>query len=132
MIFISFFLRILDSQFLFVIGTVLMASFLLSPLNLTKTKMVKIVQKFLFNLGAAFLFWWIWTAPYLFINNLISFFLIFGPLFMIVNAYHGYSVYKKCKKCEYAINWDICPGFVNIKNYIKNNELPDIFKSQAK
>ena len=58
-----------SSQFLFVVGAILMSSFLLSPLKLTKKKIVKVLQKATFNLGGAFLFIYIWSLPNPFIVN---------------------------------------------------------------
>ncbi|MHA1491562.1 MAG: hypothetical protein ACTSRI_18145 [Promethearchaeota archaeon] len=109
-----------------------MCSFFLSPLNLTKIKIIKIIQKFLFNLGAAFLFWWLWSLPNPFIINFIFFFFLFGSFLSIINAYHGYGMYRICKKCEYSLEWDKCPGFVKYNEYIEKNNLPNLFKYQNK
>ena len=42
--------NLLDSLFLLVIALILLATFFLSPLNLTKIKTIKIIQKFLINI----------------------------------------------------------------------------------
>ncbi|MFW9894510.1 MAG: hypothetical protein ACFFD7_01750, partial [Candidatus Thorarchaeota archaeon] len=60
----------INSQFLFVTGIILMSFFILSPLKFTKIKWVKILQKILFNLGGAFIFWWIFSFPNPFYLNL--------------------------------------------------------------
>ncbi|MFX0177787.1 MAG: hypothetical protein ACFE85_16355 [Candidatus Hodarchaeota archaeon] len=103
--------NILDSISLFFIALILMASFLLSPLNLTTLKIIKIIQKFLIGLGSSFLFWWIRSLPNPIHVNIIFLFSIFGPIIAMLNAYHAYGLYKTCKKCEYAMKWNACPGF---------------------
>jgi hypothetical protein len=103
--------KLLDSIYFIVIALPLIATFLFSPLNLTKLKIIKIIQKFLIGLGSSFLFWWILILPNPIHINIIIFFLIFGPLMIILNAYHAYGFYKECKRCEFAMNWNSCPGF---------------------
>jgi predicted neutral ceramidase superfamily lipid hydrolase len=120
---------ILDSKLLFIIAIVLMSSFLLSPLGLTRIKWIKIVQKILFNLGGAFLFWWIFLQPNSFIVNFLLFFLIFGILLSLTTAYHAYGFYKVCKQCLYNLDWENCSGFKEVFEYCDKNELPNLFKS---
>jgi hypothetical protein len=103
-----------DSITLFVSGIILLSFFLLSPLNLTKRKGIKIFQKFCIGLGSVFLFWWIWTISADIIFNLLSFILIFSVLIVILNGYHAYSFLKTCKKCKYKTDWHNCPGFYKI------------------
>jgi len=100
-----------SSEFLLITGIILLSSFILSPLNLTKVRNIKIIQKFFIGLGFAFLFWGIWTLPNPFVNNLILFFIIFGIFYAIIMSYHAYNFYKTCKKCEYSLDWEKCPGF---------------------
>lgn len=118
----------LNPTLLFLCGVILMASFLLSPLKLTRKRIIKIIQKILFNLGGAFIFWWIFTLPNPFIINFILFFFIFGILLSLVNAYHAYSFYKTCKKCEFSFDWENCPGFKALFEYCEINNLPNLFK----
>jgi len=100
-----------DSIYFISIALPLIATFLLSPLNLTKLKSIKFIQKFFIGLGSSFLFWWVWSLPNPIHINILIFFLIFSPLMMALNAYHAYGLYKTCKRCEYAMNWNSCPGF---------------------
>jgi len=118
----------LNSQFLFITGVILMSSFFLSPLKLTKNKVIKIIQKSLFNIGGAFLFWWIFTLPNPFIMNFILFFFLFSILLSLVNAYHAFSFYKTCKKCEFSLEWERCPGFRELFQYCETNNLPNLFR----
>ncbi|MFW9896622.1 MAG: hypothetical protein ACFFD7_12525, partial [Candidatus Thorarchaeota archaeon] len=60
--------------------------------------------------------------------NLILFFFIFSILLLIVNAYHAYSFYRTCKKCEFSLDWENCPGFRILFEYCSTNNLPNIFK----
>jgi len=129
-IFIYFILEILAHDFLLFMGIVLMASFFLSPLKLTNLKKIKVLQKILFNLGGAFLFWWIFKAPLPFYYNLINFIFIFGILLTLINLYHAASAYKTCKNCIHDLDWDTCPGFQEMRTYCKKNNLPYLFKTQ--
>jgi len=109
-----------------------MLSFLLSPLNLTKKKVIKIIQKILFNVGAAFLFWWVLTLPNPLTFNAFLLYFLFGLFYIVVNAYHVYGNYRTCKKCEYSLDWEVCPGFKDIRDYCKEKDLPNPFKTQKK
>lgn len=132
LIVISFYLDYLNHKSLFFWGVLLITTFLLSPLKLTNKKPIKIIQKILFNIGGAFLFWWIFRFPYSFYYNFLNFFLLFGILLTIVNAYHAYGSYRICKKCEYELDWDNCPGFREMRNHCELNNLPNLFKTQFK
>ena len=118
----------ISSQFLFTAGTILMASFIFSPLKLTKKKIIKIIQKILFNLGGAFIFWWIFSFPNPFYINFILFFFIFSILLLLVNSYHAYNFYRTCKKCNFSLDWENCPGFKALFEYCALNNLPNLFK----
>ena len=124
--------NIMESTLLFITGIILMSTFILSPLKLTKFKVIKIIQKILFNLGGAFLFWWIFTLPNHFFINFLLFFLVFGIALALVNAYHAFSFYRTCKKCEFSLDWENCPGFKALFEYCKINNLPNLFKLQKK
>jgi hypothetical protein len=100
-----------ESIYFLLLALVLMATFLLSPLHLTKMKILKIIQKILIGIGSSFLFWWIWVLPNPIHINIFIFVSIFGPLIILFNMYHAYGLYKTCKKCEYNMNWNSCPGF---------------------
>ena len=130
MIFLLDLINIIESNLLFITSIILMSTFILSPLKLTKFKAIKIIQKVLFNLGGAFLFWWIFTLPNHFFINFLLFFLIFGIALALVNAYHAFSFYRTCKKCEFSLNWEKCPGFKALFEYCEANNLPNLFKLQ--
>ena len=121
--------NLLDSLFLLVIALILLATFFLSPLNFTKIKTIKIIQKFLIGLGSVSLFWYIWSLPNSFIVNFLYFSLIFGTLFTLLNIYHGYGFYKVCKKCEHSMNWNNCPGFKRIKECFEKHYMKFAFKT---
>ncbi len=105
-----------NSTTLLLFGIIFFSFFILSPLNLTKIKAVKIIQKFFIGIGSVFLFWWIWTFSSNIFVNLLNFILIFGILIVILNGYHAYNFLKTCKNCEYNANWKVCPGFHTIYN----------------
>ncbi|MBD3256447.1 MAG: hypothetical protein GF383_15220 [Candidatus Lokiarchaeota archaeon] len=120
-------INILDRTLFLSIGTLLLSTFILSLLNLAEIKIVKIIQKICLGLGAAFLFWWIWTLSNFFFLNLIYFLLIFGFLSALLNAYHTYGWYRICRKCEHSLNWRECPsGFQKIMQCFEEHGLDNI------
>ena len=121
--------EIFDSTFFFTIGMIFLSSFLLSPLNLTKVKAIKIIQKIVIGIGSAFLFWWVWLTPNPFFINFIYFLMVFGLLLTLLNAYHVYGFYKICKKCDTPFDWETCLGFQEISNCFKENGLKNILNS---
>jgi len=113
---------IFNSITLLLFGLTFLSFFILSPLNLTKRREIKIFQKFSIGLGSAFLFWWIWTLTSDFFFNLIIFIFTFGALIVILNGYHAYCFLKICRKCKYKTDWYNCPGFSRLYN---QNKLKD-------
>lgn len=108
---------------------ILLGTFILSPLHLTKFKSVKKVQKFLIGSGAAFLFWGIFSFDNPLFINFFIFLATFIVLLGFLNGYHAYGFLKTCKKCSYSSNWKNCPGFEDISNYLNAHDLPNIFPS---
>ncbi|MFW9951733.1 MAG: hypothetical protein ACFFKA_16580, partial [Candidatus Thorarchaeota archaeon] len=94
----------------------LLLTFILSFTNLTKIKVIKIIQKMLIGLGASFLFWWIWYSPLSNQAKLIQFILTFGIILSILNIYHVYGFLSACYKCETPFSWNKCLGFQKIRN----------------
>ena len=121
-------LNLLEIQFLFdsithlSIGLFSFSFFILSPLNLTKQKRIKIMQKFCIGIGSSFLFWWVWTLSSNMIVNLIIFIIVFGTIIVILNGYHAYSFLKICRACKYKSDWRICPGFRKVYSDIRNRK----------
>ena len=124
--------EIFNSFCFLITALVLISTFVLSPLNLTKIKAIKIIQKSLIGLGSAFLFWYILTMQNPFFFNLIYFILVFGLLLTFLNVYHGYSFHKICKKCEYSMDWDNCPGFRKINECFKKHNINFTFNTPEK
>ncbi|TFG21494.1 MAG: hypothetical protein EU529_13425 [Promethearchaeota archaeon] len=134
-IFVILFLNLVEifNSFCFLITSlVLISTFVLSPLNLTRIKAIKIIQKFLIGLGAAFLFWYIFTLQNPFFLNFFYFILVFGFLIILLNVYHGYSFHKICKKCEYSMDWNNCPGFKKINECLEKHNLNFTFSTPEK
>jgi hypothetical protein len=123
---------IFDSTFFFTVGMIFISFFILSPLNLTKIKIIKIFQKFLIGIGSVFLYFWIWSLQNLFIVNFIYFIMVFGLLLTLLNAYHAYGFYKICKNCENSLDWENCPGFQELSKCFKEHNLTNIFKTPQK
>ncbi|TFG02347.1 MAG: hypothetical protein EU542_05190 [Promethearchaeota archaeon] len=122
----------LDSQMLFILSLILISSFILSPLHLTRIKLIKILQKLAIGIGSGFLFWYIWILPNSFIINAIYFFLVFGLLLAVLNFYHAHGFLSICKKCEFSLNWEKCGGFEEIQECFQRNNLNDFIKSEQK
>ncbi len=121
---------ILDAIYFFYISIILMATFILSLLNLTKIKSIKIIQKALIGLGASFMFWYIWTLPNSFTMNFLIFNIVFSLLLTVFNAYHGYGLFKICKKCQYKVDWENCPGFEKVNKSFEKYNLSKLFSSK--
>ena len=118
------FLRILFSTHLsFMLSLLFIGSFFLSPLNLTKYKKIKIVQKILIGFGAAMLFNWILERPSSNSTNLRTAFITFYILLMGLNLYHVYGILGSCYKCATPFNWGKCSGFCSIRDRMERNNL---------
>jgi hypothetical protein len=112
-----------SSDFFFILSIGFLGTFFLSLLNLTKIRIIKIIQKFLIGLGAALLYNWLMERPYSRSANLKITFLIFYGLLIILNSYHAYGILSSCYKCETPFNWGICPGFCYIRDRMESNNL---------
>lgn len=110
-------------QFLFLVSILFIASIILSPLNLTRNKTVKIIQKFLIGLGAALLFTWIMGLPQPRSLNLRTAFIVFYILILLLNLYHAYGFLHTCYKCETPFDWGKCSGFCTIRARIERYNL---------
>ncbi len=113
------FLEMFTPHQYFMIGFILISSFLLSIFGLTKNKKVKIIQKSMIGLGASFLFRWIWNENSSILQNFLFSFLLFGLLTSIFNLYHAFGIYKTCKKCRFSLDWETCPGIKKYKEALK-------------
>ncbi|MFX1530689.1 MAG: hypothetical protein ACFFBC_06215 [Promethearchaeota archaeon] len=112
-----------NSDLFFILSMIFLGTFFLSPLKLTKNKMIKIIQKFLIGFGAALLFNWIMERPYSKKTNLRIASITFYIILIILNIYHAYSILGSCYKCETPFNWGMCSGFCTIRDRMKENEL---------
>ncbi len=119
--------RNLSNETLLIIGLLFLASFALSPLDLTKNKRVKIIQKVIIGLGASFLFWYIKNLPITLIEQIFWAMWVFGFLISLLNVYHIYTFFSKCKKCEEYFNWEKCDGFKTVRNNFKKYSLESLF-----
>ncbi|MBA7552082.1 hypothetical protein ES705_44636 [subsurface metagenome] len=102
---------------------IFLGTFFFSPLNLTKNKAVKIIQKFLIGLGAALLFNWIMGRSYSKSVNIGTAFITFYVIIIVLNIYHAYGILGSCYKCETPFNWGLCSGFCTIRERMKKNDL---------
>ena len=125
-------LRVFNSDLLFYTALILLSSFILSPLKLTDFKAIKIIQKALIGLGSSFLFWWVFTMPYIIYIRVMIFLLVFGFLITLLNIYHGLNLYMTCKKCEYELDWQNCPGLEEVFNCFKKYNLETDLKPKIK
>jgi hypothetical protein len=128
-IFAFFLIRILNLHFLFstqpffILSLIFLGTFFLSPLNLTKYKKIKIIQKFLIGIGVAIMFNWIMERPYSYFINIRTAFIVFYILLTLLNIYHAYGILGSCYKCETPFNWGMCLGFCTIRKRMEKNNL---------
>ena len=107
---------------------IFIGTFILSPLNLTKNKKVKIIQKFLIGIGSAFLFWWIYMLSNPRRENYQIIMNVFSVLVSLLNFYHIYGILSTCYNCSYSYDWGKCPGFQEVRNNFKKHHLRDILE----
>jgi len=103
-------------QFFLTFSIIFLATFILSPLNLTKNKKIKITQKTFIGIGAALLYSWIMGLPNPARTNYNIAFIVLYILITILNIYHAYGFLNNCYKCESPFDWGRCPGFKSIRN----------------
>ena len=121
--------KIIPSEFFLILGIGFISSFVLSLLNLIRNKALKIMQKFLIGLGAAFIFWSIMLLPNPRILNLSIAFITLSSLVGLLNIYHTYTFYHNCKKCVIPFNWARCDGLLPIRDNLQKYNLKNVFKS---
>lgn len=110
------------------IGIVLLSTFFLSIINLTKFKIVKIMQKILMGIGASFIFWWIWYGDSPFNVKFYTFYITFSVIVAILNFYHVYGFLIKCYKCSTPFAWGSCSGFKFLRKYQTKYNLRNLFE----
>ena len=123
--------EIISLGFIFFLSMILMSTFTLSLLNLTKNKIIKIIQKGFIGVGASFLIYWIMFLPNAPRINFIISFITLNLLITIFNLYHVYGIIRICYKCEYSFNWGICPGFISIRSRMERYKLPNFLLKMA-
>lgn len=123
--------QIIAPQGLLTLGIVLISTFFLSFLHLTKYKPIKIIQKIAIGIGAAFLFWYITTLQISRFAKLMTFYIVFGILLALLNGYHAYGFIKTCKKCNFLFNWGTCPGFNSIRMSFEKYGLYNLFSEMG-
>jgi len=114
-------------QSFLIIGLGLLSTFFLSIINLTKIKVVKIIQKFLMGIGASFLFWWIWYGETSINVRFYTFSYTFSIILGILNFYHVYGFFTTCYKCNTPFAWGSCSGFNFLRAYEDKHDLRNLF-----
>ena len=102
--------------FFFITSIIFLATFILSPLKLTKNKKIKITQKIFIGIGAALLYSWIVGLPNPARTNSSIAFIVLYLLISILNVYHALGFLNACYTCETPFDWGRCPGFKSIRN----------------
>ena len=111
-----------------IIGIVLLSTFFLSIIKLTKFKVIKILQKILMGIGGSFIFWWIWYGNSTAQVRLFTFYFIFSIILGILNFYHAYGFFIKCYKCDTPFAWGSCMGFTFLRKYQTKYNLRNLFE----
>ena len=117
--------NIIPTDYFFIISIILISTFFMSPLHLTRVKLVKIIQKFLIGLGSSFLFWWIWSLPNPPMTNYFIFSYTFSIILGVLNFYHVYGFLGTCYKCDTPFSWGICNGFDTIRSNLTKFKMDD-------
>ncbi len=120
---------IIPSQYLFLFGIVFVGTFILSPLNLIKTKSLKIIQKTLIGVGSVLIFYGILHIPNPMNANLYIGIIVLTLLFTVFNAYHVLGNFRKCYKCETPFDWNQCGGFDAVIKRMEKYNLRNIFEN---
>lgn len=115
--------NLFSSDFFLILSFVFLGTFFLSVLNLTKIKIIKIIQKFLIGLGAALLFNWLMERPSSRSVNLRTTSVIFYGILILLNLYHAYGILGSCYRCKTPFNWGVCSGFCKIRERMNLNNL---------
>ena len=111
-----------------IIGIGLLSTFCLSIINLTKFKIIKILQKMLMGIGGSFIFWWIWYSNSTEQMRLFTFYFIFSLIIGILNLYHAYGFFIKCYRCNTPFAWGSCSGFKFLRKYQTKYNLSNLFE----
>jgi hypothetical protein len=118
--------ELIPSNYLINLGILFMSTFFLSFTGVTTIKIVKIFQKIFIGFGSALIFWGIFSLNFSVFTNSIIFLLVFSILLTVLNIYHAYGLYNKCKKCEFQFKWSQCSGFEAIRNNLRKYNLPNL------
>ncbi|MHA1797359.1 MAG: hypothetical protein ACTSVY_02830 [Candidatus Helarchaeota archaeon] len=119
-ILIIFFLGIpnyISHSYLFLIGLILLSSYLLKLIPFMKSVRGRICIRSLFGIGLGFLFWGIFASPLSLAENLIVFIFIFGSFYTFYSTSRVISIHITCHKCKHEHDWKKCPGFKSIRNH---------------
>ena len=117
--------NIIPTDYFLIISIFLISTFFMSPLHLTRVKLVKIIQKFLIGLGSSFLFWWIWSLPNPPLTNYFIFIYTFSIILGVLNFYHVWGFLSKCYKCDTPFSWGKCNGFDTIRSNLTRFKVDD-------
>lgn len=102
--------RVLETSTLWIIGAILMGSYILSIVGLSKIRWIKITSKIPLGAGAAFLIAALFSYPIpVWLSFLLSFFLI-QFFITIINVKRAFEMRKTCNGCEYNSDRNNCPG----------------------
>ncbi|MBY9008993.1 MAG: hypothetical protein KGD74_03905, partial [Candidatus Lokiarchaeota archaeon] len=91
--------------FFLTLSIIFLATFILSPLKLTKNKKIKITQKIFIGIGAALLYSWILGLPNPARTNSSIAFIVLYLLISILNVYHALGFLNACYTCETPFDW---------------------------
>ena len=117
--------NLIPIDYFFIISIILISTFFMSPLHLTRIKVVKIIQKFLIGLGSSFLFWGIWSLPNPTVTNYFIFIYTFSIILGVLNFYHVFGFLGSCYKCDTPFSWGKCNGFDTIRSNLNRFKVDD-------
>lgn len=106
------------------VGIILLCSYLLSILKITKYKKIKIISKVIIGGGIAFITAFIFALPVLLLGRIVLFLLFLQTGIMFVNGKRALEIRKICKNCEFHSEGDNCPGLYEIFGKFNANKNP--------
>lgn len=112
----------LSSISLWIIGLILLSSYLLSIFGLTKYKKIKIASKIFIGGGGAFFIAAIFSYPMMFIIKFILSIILVQVITIVLNLKRWLEIRETCKQCEYKSDWENCPGMNFAYSFHRNPE----------
>lgn len=101
---------LLDTRGHFLVGLAFTAVHLLSFTRYLKKRRGKVLKAFLVGIGMAFLVASVWFSTLPPGLKPVVVLVLWQVYFVVLNLLRGWQMVKECRHCEWAADWDRCPG----------------------